>query len=361
MCIFLFSHETGAPSTRKWAPCAGAATRGGAGLAPAGPGAALSGTLGSSQSAEPSSPRLLHERAAPELKPGKMTATRLWADAGEGRWLGGLAHGAAEGGWTSGGTPCAPHRGAAEPAGAPPALRSDGTGEPAGAPPALRALTAPPRTAARAPRRRCRCAAAALPPLRGGAARALPALSACSPSGALSMAGAALGPPGPPVKVLAAQLRRAERGAGGTWELRRAEAGRAPLALRAVWMQGTVLEVQRGTEGGTARLQDGSGAFTVLGVEQVPQGRPCLSAGTAGRGTPALTWFGSSPPPGQAQRPFLAPCRRLWTRREISSPIFLFTFLLYFPSLPFIRTASSNGEVLLCTIAEIVVEKRPIA
>ncbi|XP_005054347.2 PREDICTED: recQ-mediated genome instability protein 2, partial [Ficedula albicollis] len=25
--------------------------------------------------------------------------------------------------------------------------------------------------------------------------------------------------------------------------------------------------------------QDGSGAFTVLGVEQVPQGRPCLSAG----------------------------------------------------------------------------------
>ncbi|XP_059717211.1 recQ-mediated genome instability protein 2 [Haemorhous mexicanus] len=93
------------------------------------------------------------------------------------------------------------------------------------------------------------------------------------------MAGAALGPPGPPVKVLAAQLRRAERGAGGTWELRRAAAGRAPLFLRAVWMQGTVLEVQRGAEGGTARLQDSSGAFTVLGVEQVPQGRPCLSAG----------------------------------------------------------------------------------
>ncbi|KAI1233835.1 hypothetical protein IHE44_0004283 [Lamprotornis superbus] len=44
-------------------------------------------------------------------------------------------------------------------------------------------------------------------------------------------------------------------------------------------MQGTVLEVQRGAEGGSARLQDGSGAFTVLGVEQVPQGRPCLSAG----------------------------------------------------------------------------------
>ncbi|XP_051632944.1 recQ-mediated genome instability protein 2 [Manacus candei] len=79
---------------------------------------------------------------------------------------------------------------------------------------------------------------------------------------------------GPPVKVLSAQLRRAERGAGGTWLLGRA--GRAPLALRAVWMQGTVLEVQRG---GSARLRDPSGAFTVLGVEQVPQGRPCLSAG----------------------------------------------------------------------------------
>ncbi|CAM9521128.1 unnamed protein product [Bubo scandiacus] len=86
--------------------------------------------------------------------------------------------------------------------------------------------------------------------------------------------------PGPPVKVLAAQLRGAVRGAGGTWQLGRAEAGRAPLRLRAVWMQGTVLEVERGGgHGGSARLQDGSGPFTVLGVENVPKGRPCLSAG----------------------------------------------------------------------------------
>ncbi|NXJ60917.1 RMI2 protein, partial [Rostratula benghalensis] len=70
------------------------------------------------------------------------------------------------------------------------------------------------------------------------------------------------------------------RGAGGTWELSRAEAGRAPLRLRAVWMQGTVLEVERGgARGGSARLQDGSGPFTVLGVEEVPKGRPCLGAG----------------------------------------------------------------------------------
>ncbi|NWS72800.1 RMI2 protein, partial [Crotophaga sulcirostris] len=64
------------------------------------------------------------------------------------------------------------------------------------------------------------------------------------------------------------------RGAGGTWLLGRA--GRAPLCLRAVWMQGTVLQVEGG---GSARLQDGSGAFTVLGMEEVPKGRPCLSPG----------------------------------------------------------------------------------
>ncbi|XP_061232067.1 recQ-mediated genome instability protein 2 isoform X2 [Neopsephotus bourkii] len=88
------------------------------------------------------------------------------------------------------------------------------------------------------------------------------------------------GAPGPPVKVLAAQLRGAVRGAGGTWQLVRAEAGRAPLCLRVVWMQGTVLEVERGgARGGSARLHDDSGPFTVLGVEEVPKGRPCLSAG----------------------------------------------------------------------------------
>ncbi|POI34438.1 hypothetical protein CIB84_001810 [Bambusicola thoracicus] len=86
----------------------------------------------------------------------------------------------------------------------------------------------------------------------------------------------------PPLKVLATQLRGAERGAGGTWRLSRTEAGRAPLCLRAVWMQGTVLQVERGGGGGgggSARLRDCSGHFTVLGVEDVPRGRPCLSAG----------------------------------------------------------------------------------
>ncbi|XP_053936204.1 recQ-mediated genome instability protein 2 [Cuculus canorus] len=80
----------------------------------------------------------------------------------------------------------------------------------------------------------------------------------------------------PPVKVLSAQLRGAERGAGGTWRLCRAASGRAPLSLRAVWMQGAVLELRRG---GSARLQDDSGAFTVLGLQRVPRGRRGLEPG----------------------------------------------------------------------------------
>lgn len=114
-------------------------------------------------------------------------------------------------------------------------------------------------------------------PQRSRAAVRLPSLRASSGA----MAGEAASPP---LKVLAAQLRAAGRGAGGTWRLSRTETGRAPLCLRAVWMQGTVLQVERGG-GGSARLRDGSGHFTVLGVEDVPRGRPCLSAGTASAGS----------------------------------------------------------------------------
>ncbi|CAM4523011.1 recQ-mediated genome instability protein 2 isoform X1 [Lepidochelys kempii] len=87
-------------------------------------------------------------------------------------------------------------------------------------------------------------------------------------------------PRSPPVKVLAAQLKRCRRAAGGPWLLGREEAGQGPLAVPVVWMQGTVLAVEAGgARGGSARLQDESGPFTVLGVERVPKGRPCLSAG----------------------------------------------------------------------------------
>ncbi|XP_077880774.1 recQ-mediated genome instability protein 2 [Ictidomys tridecemlineatus] len=81
-------------------------------------------------------------------------------------------------------------------------------------------------------------------------------------------------PPSPPFKVLAEQLRRDAEGGPGAWRLSR-EAGRRPLELAAVWMQGTV--VAAGGDG--ARLRDPSGAFSVRGLERVPRGRPCLVPG----------------------------------------------------------------------------------
>ncbi|XP_075384328.1 recQ-mediated genome instability protein 2 [Tenrec ecaudatus] len=80
-------------------------------------------------------------------------------------------------------------------------------------------------------------------------------------------------PRAPPLKVLAEQLRRDVEGAPGSWRLRRA--GRGPLELAAVWMQGQVVAAG----GGEARLRDPSGAFVVRGLERVPRGRPCLVPG----------------------------------------------------------------------------------
>ena len=82
-------------------------------------------------------------------------------------------------------------------------------------------------------------------------------------------------PRSPPFKVLAEQLRRDAEGGPGEWRLSRAAAGRGPLELTAVWMQGTVLAAG----GGEARLRDPSGAFSVCGLERVPRGRPCLVPG----------------------------------------------------------------------------------
>nr|XP_044986361.1 recQ-mediated genome instability protein 2 [Jaculus jaculus] len=82
-------------------------------------------------------------------------------------------------------------------------------------------------------------------------------------------------PSSPPFKVLAEQLRRDAEGGPGAWRLSRAAAGRGPLELAAVWMQGTVLAAG----GGEARLRDPSGVFSVRGLERVPRGRPCLLPG----------------------------------------------------------------------------------
>ncbi|XP_037363493.1 recQ-mediated genome instability protein 2 [Talpa occidentalis] len=82
-------------------------------------------------------------------------------------------------------------------------------------------------------------------------------------------------PRSPPFKVLAEQLRRDAEGGPGAWRLSRAAAGRGPLELAAVWMQGTV----EAAAGGAARLRDPSGPFSVRGLERVPRGRPCLVPG----------------------------------------------------------------------------------
>lgn len=84
-------------------------------------------------------------------------------------------------------------------------------------------------------------------------------------------------PRSPPLKVLAEQLRRDAEGCPGAWRLSREAAGRGPLELTAVWMQGTVLAAG----GGEARLRDPSGAFSVCGLERVPRGRPCLVPGNS--------------------------------------------------------------------------------
>ncbi|XP_062979268.1 recQ-mediated genome instability protein 2 [Elgaria multicarinata webbii] len=81
----------------------------------------------------------------------------------------------------------------------------------------------------------------------------------------------------PPVKILAAQLRRCRRASGGPWLLDREEYGRPALAVPLVWMQGTVVTVEQ--DGSTVRLRDESGSFVAQGADKVPKGRPCLSAG----------------------------------------------------------------------------------
>ncbi|KAK9406999.1 recQ-mediated genome instability protein 2 [Crotalus adamanteus] len=81
----------------------------------------------------------------------------------------------------------------------------------------------------------------------------------------------------PPVKVLAAQLKRCRQVPGGSWLLDREAYGRPALAVSLVWMQGKVLTVEQ--DGSTVRLLDESGSFVVSGVERVPKGKPCLSPG----------------------------------------------------------------------------------
>ncbi|XP_034395297.1 recQ-mediated genome instability protein 2 isoform X2 [Cyclopterus lumpus] len=83
----------------------------------------------------------------------------------------------------------------------------------------------------------------------------------------------------PPVKVMSGQLRAAESrdavDSGDGWALRLA--GGRSLRVSLVWMQGTVLEVQ--PERNTVTLLDETGTFAVLGVNNIPRGKPCLAQG----------------------------------------------------------------------------------
>ncbi|KAK2833226.1 hypothetical protein Q5P01_017115 [Channa striata] len=77
----------------------------------------------------------------------------------------------------------------------------------------------------------------------------------------------------PPVKVLSGQLRTADSAEGYVLRLGR---GRS-LLVSLVWMQGTVLDVQLDRD--TVLLMDETGTFAVQGINSIPKGKPCLSAG----------------------------------------------------------------------------------
>ncbi|KAL2100767.1 hypothetical protein ACEWY4_002528 [Coilia grayii] len=86
----------------------------------------------------------------------------------------------------------------------------------------------------------------------------------------------------PPIKVLSGQLRDAKSrlGLGGKSEfsIKRLGQGKdSPLILSVVWMQGTVVEVQR--DHNTVVLLDETGNFVVVGVNNIPKGKPCLIHG----------------------------------------------------------------------------------
>ncbi|XP_069503902.1 recQ-mediated genome instability protein 2 isoform X2 [Ambystoma mexicanum] len=83
----------------------------------------------------------------------------------------------------------------------------------------------------------------------------------------------------PPIKMLAEPLSRCTRRVEGQpafWMNR--GLGNSELDVSVVWMQGTILEVR--PEGDTTvRLRDETGNFSVSGINSVPKGKPCLTAG----------------------------------------------------------------------------------
>ncbi|CAM9755571.1 unnamed protein product [Lampetra planeri] len=54
--------------------------------------------------------------------------------------------------------------------------------------------------------------------------------------------------------------------------------GCSPLRASYVWMQGDVVSVEE-SHGGSARISDDTGKFTVRGLDSVPRGSSCLAPG----------------------------------------------------------------------------------
>lgn len=254
-----------------------------------------------SQLALPSAP----ERAAPELKPGTMRASQA---PGWSRWGAGAAQGAAAG-----------H------------LRAMGWGS-RGAPPALGPLRAPP-CPARTPLpvspvpqlQRCR---------RSGAGRAL---SGCAASGAPKHGRGAAGPAGEGAGGAAAAGgaglgRHLGAAAGGGGSGAAVPAGRVDAGHRA---GGAARRRRRlGPAAGRQRCLHRAGRGAGAAGPAVPQrryrgaGGPPRAAGAV-PARAALTWLGTSPPPGQARPP--CPRRRPRARREILL-LFIFSGFFFFLS-----------------------------
>ncbi|KAK2097584.1 hypothetical protein P7K49_023035 [Saguinus oedipus] len=129
-------------------------------------------------------------------------------------------------------------------------------------------------------------------------------------------------PRSPPLKVLAEQLRHDAEGILGAWRLSRAAAGREPLELAAVGMQGTVVMADRGEAllrdprcpaGGPASAQvmpgPHRGPSSLLSAEELPRPDssrpfPVLTL-ERGRGAAALEYLRASAPAVPAWEPLL--------------------------------------------------------
>uniref|UniRef100_H3ACH8 RecQ mediated genome instability 2 n=1 Tax=Latimeria chalumnae TaxID=7897 RepID=H3ACH8_LATCH len=89
----------------------------------------------------------------------------------------------------------------------------------------------------------------------------------------------------PPFKVLSSQLKQCRarpqpNGGPPVHLLDRSMSGKASLELTVVWMQGTVVEIKMSEDNNpSVQLLDETGPFSVIGINNIPKGKSCLSKG----------------------------------------------------------------------------------